>query len=369
VPSNERHLAIDKGGSRVQIQHKCFYIILLGFIILALDGFGSRTNGQEVLKLFTMKLKLPLGLNEADMIIPEDNPLTPEKVALGQQLYFDTRLSADGAVACATCHNPRFGFTDGQAVSTGMKGQRGGRSAPTTVNRVFSSLQFWDGRAASLEEQAKGPMVNPIEMGNPSHAPVVERLRQVSSYREAFKRAFGTADFTIDHVAKAIACYERTNLSGNAPYDRFKAGDKAALSDAAQRGLALFEQKARCNRCHSGPNFTDEQFHNLGVGMTKPQPDLGRYEISKQEKDKGAFKTPTLRDIALTAPYFHDGSAQTIEEVVELYNTGGHKNPFLSKEMLPLNLSAQEKADLVAFLRALTGEIAFAVFAPELPRE
>src|SRR5262249_39354586 len=198
---------------------------------------------------------------------------------------------------------------------------------------------------------------------------VVERLRQIVAYREAFKRAFGTADFTIDRVAKAIASNERTNLSGNASYDRFKAGDKAALSDAAQRGLALFEQKARRNRCHSGPNFTDEQFHNLGVGMTKPQLDLGRYEISKQEKDKGAFKTPTLRDIALTAPYFHDGSAQTLDEVVELYNTGGHKNPFLSKEMLPLNLSAQEKADLVAFLRALTGEIAFAVFAPELPRE
>ena len=360
---------MDKGGKRVQIRRTYFCMVLLGFIILALDGYGSRTDGQEVLKLFAMKLKLPLGLNEADMIIPEDNPLTPEKAALGQQLYFDTRLSADGTVACATCHNPRFGFTDGQPVSTGMKGQRGGRSAPTTVNRVFSSLQFWDGRAASLEEQAKGPMVNAIEMGNPSHAPVVERLRQITGYREAFKRAFGTADFTIEHVAKAIACYERTNLSGNAPFDRFQAGDKTALSAAAQRGLTLFNQKAQCLRCHSGPNFTDEQFHNLGVGITKPQPDLGRYEVSKQEKDKGAFKTPTLRDIALTAPYFHDGSTQTLEEVVEIYNTGGFKNPFLSKEIVPLNLTAQEKADLVAFLRSLTGEIAFAVFAPELPRE
>ena len=204
--------------------------VLLGLVVIAWDGYGSRTDGQEVLKLFTLKLKLPLGFNEADMIIPEDNPLTPEKVALGQQLYFDTRLSLDGTVACATCHNPRFGFTDGQPVSTGIKAQHGGRSAPTTINRVFSSLQFWDGRAASLEEQAKGPMINPIEMGNASHTAVVERLKQIGGYREAFKRAFGTADFTIEHIAKAIASYERTNLSGNAPYDRFKAGDKTALS-------------------------------------------------------------------------------------------------------------------------------------------
>ena len=271
-------------------------------------------------------------------------------------------------MACATCHNPRFGFTDGQAVSTGIKGQKGGRSAPTTINRAFSTLQFWDGRAASLEEQAKGPLVNPIEMGNSSYAAVVERLKQVAGYREAFQRVFGTEVFTIEHVAKAIAAYERTNLSGNAPVDRFQAGDKTALSAAAQRGLALSEGKARCVRCHTPGNFTDEQFHNLGVGMDKPQPDLGRYEITKQEQDKGAFKTPTLRDSALTAPYFHDGSAQTLEEVVEFYNKGGLKNPTLSKEMVPLSLTAQEKAELVAFLRSLTGEVAFAVFAPELPR-
>ena len=343
-------------------------IALLCLAVLALGGNMSPASGQEVLKLFTVKLKLPLGLNEADLVIPEDNPLTPDKVALGQQLYFDPRLSADGTVACATCHNPRFGFTDGQAVSTGIKGQKGGRSAPTTINRAFSTLQFWDGRAASLEEQAKGPLVNPIEMGNPSHAAVVERLKPIAGYREAFQRVFGTADFTIEHVAKAIAAYERTNLSGNAPVDRFRAGDTTALSAAAQRGLALSEGKARCGRCHTPGNFTDEQFHNTGVGMDKPQPDLGRYAITKQEKDKGAFKTPTLRDIALTAPYFHDGSMQTLEEVVEFYNKGGIKNPSLSKEMVPLSLTVQEQADLVAFLRSLTGEVAFAVFAPELPR-
>jgi len=335
---------------------------------MAWGGNGGPASGQEVLKLFEVKLKVPLGLNEADLVIPADNPLTPAKVALGRQLYFDTRLSANGTVACATCHSPRFGFTDGQPVSTGIKGQKGGRSAPSTINRAFSTLQFWDGRAASLEEQATGPMVNPIEMGNPSHAAVVERLKQIVGYREAFQRVFGTGDFTIEHVAKAIAAYERTNLSGNAPLDRFRAGDNTALSEAAQRGLALFEGKARCVRCHTPGTFTDEQFHNLGVGMVKPQPDLGRYDITKQEQAKGAFKTPTLRDSALTAPYFHDGSAQTLEEVVEYYNKGGIQNPYLSKEMVPLNLTAQEKADLVAFLQSLTGDIAFAVFVPELPQ-
>lgn len=248
------------------------------------------------------------------------------------------------------------------------RGRRGGRSAPTTTNRAFSTLQFWDGRAASLEEQAKGPMVNPIEMGNPSHAPVVERLKKIEGYREGFKRAFGTEDFTIEHVAKAIAAYERTILSGNSPFDRFQAGDTTALSRAAQRGLELSRGKARCVRCHTGFNFTDEGYHNLGVGMDKPKPDLGRYEITKREEDKGAFKTPTLRDIALTAPYFHDGSAKTLEEVVEFYNKGGIRNPHLSKEIVPLNLTAQEKADLVEFLQSLTGEIALEVYASDVPR-
>jgi len=253
-------------------------------------------------------------------------------------------------------------------VSTGIKGQKGGRSAPTTINRAFSTLQFWDGRAASLEEQAKGPIVNPIEMGNPSHAPVVERLKEVMGYRAQFKKVFGTEKITIDHVARAIAAYERTILSGNSPFDRFQAGDKTALSEAAQRGLELFKGKARCVRCHTGFNFTDEGYHNLGVGMDKPKPDLGRYEITKREEDRGAFKTPTLRDIALTAPYLHDGSAKTLEEVVEFYNKGGIKNPSLSKEIEPLNLTAQEKADLVEFLRSLTGEIALEAYAPEPPR-
>jgi cytochrome c peroxidase len=352
-----------------KMQRQACRILWLWTVLLVLGGPVPGGRGQDLATLLPDgKLRLPLGLNEADLIIPDDNPLTLDKIALGQQLYFDPRLSADGTVACASCHSPRFGFTDGHATSTGIQGQKGGRSAPTTINRVFSTLQFWDGRAASLEEQAKGPMVNPIEMGNSSHDVVVARLKRIGGYREAFQRAFGTEDFTIEHVAKAIACYERVNLSGNAPIDRFRAGDATALSAAAQRGLALFEGKARCTRCHTEPTSTDERFHNLGVGMDKPQPDRGRYGVTKQEQDRGAFKTPTLRDIALSAPYFHDGSAQTLEEVVAFYNRGGLPNPFLSKEIVPLHLTAEEQADLVAFLRALTGNIAFVVFTPKLPQ-
>lgn len=340
--------------------------ILLGSVvaILVLGSILSESLAQTPLKL-----NFPLGLNADSAYIPEDNPLTAEKVALGKQLYFDKRLSADNTVACATCHNPRFGFTDGQPVSSGMKGQKGGRSAPTTINRIFSVEQFWDGRAKDLEAQAIGPMANPIEMGF-THEGVVKRVRGIKGYREQFLQVFGTEEFTIDHVGKAIASYERTILSGNSPFDRFEAGDKTALSEAAQKGLALFRDKAKtnCVSCHAGSNFTDESYHNIGVGMEKEKPDLGRYEQTKEDSDRGGFKTPTLRDIALSAPYFHDGSAKTLEDVVEFYNKGGTKNQWLSKEIKPLNLTAGEKAALVEFLKLLTGEIPMEVLAPELPK-
>ena len=312
-------------------------------------------------------LKLPLGLQEEALYLPPENPLTPEKIALGKQLYFDQRLSRDNTVACASCHNPRFGYADGQPVSTGLEGQKGGRSAPTIVNRAFSKEQFWDGRAADLEDQAKGPIANPIEMGF-THVEVVKRLSGIKGYRDQFKKVFGTEDVTIDHVAQAIAAFERTVLSGNSPFDRFEAGDTTALSPAAQRGLALFRGKTNCFRCHAGFNFTDESYRNIGVGMDQPKPDLGRFEVTGREEDRGAFKTSTLRDIALTAPYLHDGSAQTLEDVVEFYDRGGIKNPQLAPEIKPLGLTAQEKADLVEFMKALTGEIALEVLAPELPQ-
>jgi cytochrome c peroxidase len=200
-------------------------------------------------------------------------------------------------------------------------------------------------------------MINPIEMGNKDYNEIVRRLRNIKGYREGFKKAFGTEEFAIEHVAEAISSFERTVVSGNSPFDKFESGgDEKAISDSAKRGLDIFRDKGRCSECHAGFNFTDERFHNTGIGMDKPNPDLGRYEITKKEEDKGAFKTPTLREIARTGPYMHDGSLKTLEEVVEFYNKGGIKNPNLDKQMKPLNLTEGEKKDLVEFLKTLNGE-------------
>lgn len=297
---------------------------------------------------------IPKGL--VPIFFPADNPYTPEKAELGYLLYFDPRLSADGTVSCASCHHPKFGFTDGKSLPTGIKNQIVPRHSPTVLNRAYSVEQFWDGRAPTLEEQAKGPIANPLEMGHTLDA-CVQCLRAIKGYRERFKQVFGTEEFTIDHIAKAIATFERTVLSGNSPYDRFKAGDQNALSASAQNGLKIFfSNNARCDSCHEGINFTAGKFTNIGIGMDKPNPDLGRYNVTKKEEDKGAFKTPTLRDVANTGPYMHDGSLKTLEEVVEHYNKGGNKNPWLHQDIRPLQLKPEEKKDLVEFLKALSGE-------------
>ncbi len=296
---------------------------------------------------------IPLGL--VRRIWPQDNPYSKEKAELGRLLFYDTRLSADNTISCASCHHPDFGFTDGSPVSTGIRGQKGGRSAPTVINRAYSVEQFWDGRAPTLEAQAKGPMENPIEMGN-THEKVVATLKSIEGYRERFRQVFGTGDFTIDHVASAIATFERTVISGNSAFDRYKAGDEGALAEAARRGMDLFFDKVKCNQCHFGINFTDGSFTNLGVGMDQRSPDLGRYVFTKRASDRGAFKAPTLRDVARTAPYMHDGSLKTLEEVVELYDKGGNPNEHLDKRVKPLNLTDQEKSDLVEFLKSLNGE-------------
>jgi cytochrome c peroxidase len=332
-----------------------FFGILFSVKVISVESFKSDYH-----------LNLPLGLDEFAIEIPKDNPLTKEKIALGRELYFDPRLSADGSISCASCHNPKFAFTDGQKASVGIKGQIGRRSASTIINRVFSETQFWDGRVSSLEEQAKVPMVNSIEMGNKNYDEVVKRLRDIKGYREEFKKVFGTERFTIDHVVKAISSFERTVVSGDSPFDKFEsAGDEKAISQSAKRGLDTFRDRGRCSECHAGFNFTDEKFHNTGAGMDKPNPDLGRYEQTKKDEDKGAFKTPTLREIAHTAPYMHDGSLKTLGEVVEFYNKGGTKNPNLDKEMKPLNLTDREKKDLVEFLKTLSGEGWEKITAPE----
>ena len=297
--------------------------------------------------------KPPLGLPAINW--PKDNPYTQAKADLGRLLYFDRRLSEDQSLSCASCHAPNKGFTDNSPVSSGIKSQKGGRSAPTVINRVYSMAQFWDGRAASLEEQAKGPIANPIEMGM-THDGVVERIRLVAAYRPLFAKAFGSEDIDIDRMAKAIACFERTVLSGNAPYDRYQRGDKKAMTAQQIRGMDLFVNRAKCDTCHEGANFTLNSYHNLGVGMDKPEPDLGRFAVTKDPRDWGAFKTPTLREIEHTAPYMHDGSLKTLDEVVEFYNKGGIANKNLDANMRLLHLNDQDKKDLVAFLKALSGE-------------
>jgi len=292
-------------------------------------------------------LKVPFGLKPVP--VPADNPLTIEKVELGKQLYFDPRLSCDETVSCASCHDPKKGWSNGTPFATGVRSQVGGRSAPTIINAAYSDLQFWDGRAHRLEGQALGPIQNPIEMDHKLED-CVTKLNKIQGYRDQFRKIFGT-DVTPENIAKAIASFERTVLSGNAPFDKFKAGDTNALSAAAQRGLKLFTGKARCSACHSGPNFTDDAFHNIGVGIKAAMPDLGRYVVTKVEGDKGSFKTPTLREIDRHAPYMHDGSIKTLEEVIDHYDKGGTSNPQLDEEIFPLKLTATEKTDLITFLK------------------
>ena len=297
---------------------------------------------------------IPQGL--VPVFFPADNPYTPEKAELGWLLYFDKRLSGDGTVACASCHHPKFAYTDGPTLPAGIKTQEVPRHSPTVINRAYSVEQFWDGRAATLEDQAKGPIANPLEMGH-THEACVACLRAIPGYRQRFKQVFGTEEFTIDQIAKAIATFERLVLSGNSAYDRFKAGDKTALSESQQNGMKVFfSNKARCDSCHEGINFTAGKFANVGVGMDKPMPDLGRFNVTKKPEDRGAFKTPTLRDIARTGPYMHDGSLKTLEEVVDHYDKGGIPNPQLHQDVRKLDLTAQEKKDLVEFLKALNGD-------------
>ena len=306
------------------------------------------------------KLVFPVGLSAESAVIPKDNPLTVEKVRLGKRMYFEKRLSVDNTLSCASCHVPEKGFADPSQFSSGVGGKKGGRQAPAVINRVFSAAQFWDGRAASLEEQALGPMQNPIEMAMPSMAEVVTRLKADPSYVADFQAAFPPGgEITDGNVARAIASFERTILSGNSPFDRFVAGEKTAISEAAQRGYKIFkdEKKGNCETCHASFNFTDENYNNLGVGMAAKEPDMGRHKVTRLEGHQGAFKTPTLREIASTAPYMHDGSQKTLEEVVDFYNKGGHRNRWLSPKVKPLRLTKQEQQDLVEFLKTLSGEV------------
>jgi cytochrome c peroxidase len=298
-------------------------------------------------------------------------PPNPASVRLGRWLFYDTRLSGDNTVSCATCHRPEHAFSEPTPVSTGIRGQKGTRKAPTFINQAVT-LQphfFWDGRAESLEDQALGPIANPIEMGS-NHVSMIETLSRVHGYKPYFEEVFGSDEITKDRVAKAIADYERTRVSGNAPYDRWRAKrDQRAVSDQAKLGHDLFFDKAGCSSCHLGSNFTDSAFHNLGIGWdpkTQTFADEGRFVVTKNPADRGAFKTPTLREVTKRAPYMHDGSIATLREVVELYSTGAVDNPWLDQRMKAQRQDPQVRRQrlltdaeidaLVAFLESLEGE-------------
>jgi cytochrome c peroxidase len=322
--------------------------------------------------------------------IPPDNPQTPEKIALGQRLFFDGRLSADGTVACSTCHDPARAFTDGRPASIGIKGRVGQRNAPTILNALYNKTQFWDGRVKTLEEQAALPIVNPAEMGQPSLDAAVARIAAIGEYKQAFRRVFGGPPNGPD-LLRAMASYERTQLSFDSPFDHFIAGDKNAIDGAAKRGWELFNTRGRCNKCHAltedkrdVTNFTDNDFHNIGIGIIRHnvvalarqaeqlinsgdtaaidraaiQTDmsaLGRFLISKKDPDIASFKTPNLRNVLVTGPYFHDGSQETLWDVSDHYNKGdGLQNPYLDQDIQPLALTEGDIDDLVAFLASLT---------------
>jgi cytochrome c peroxidase len=315
-----------------------------------------------------IQIVAPLGLPPVP--IPADNPPTAETIALGRRLYYDTALSVDNTISCASCHDPKFGFSDGHQFSDGVRGQKGDRNSPTVLNSAYYTTQFWDGREPSLEKQAEGPVQNPVEMGHTLKG-VEQRLMADPSYRAEFKKAFGADLITYEMVEKAIASFERTVVSGNSPFDKYMyGGDKKALSASAIRGLEVFRnpKKGNCAVCHTIEEkyalFTDNKFHNLGVGVKltvngeTELTDLGRFKVTKVEADKGAFRTPSLRNITLTAPYMHDGSHKNLKEVIDFYVGGGNSNPYRDKEIHPLDfLTGRELADLQEFLKSLTGEM------------
>jgi cytochrome c peroxidase len=316
------------------------------------------------------------------------NPLAARRVALGRSLFFDTRLSSDGTVSCATCHDPATAFTNRESRAIGVNGQIGTRNTPTVLNSAYWDSYFWDGRVRTLEDQAKQPLLSAAEMGTQTEAALIQRLSNISEYSRTFRELFPQRGITLDTIAQAIAAFERTLFSGNAPFDRFIQGDVNALTDNQKKGWELFRGKARCIECHRytaiSPFFTDSNFYNTGI-VTRGQQfsvlerqaeeirvnlsgvanelahnpefsELGRFLVSRQPKDIGAFKTPTLRDIELTWPYMHNGSLSTLLDVVRFYNRGGNTNPNLDAKMRPLNLSDEEMNSLVEFMRALTSQ-------------
>ncbi|PIW69069.1 MAG: cytochrome-c peroxidase [Ignavibacteriales bacterium CG12_big_fil_rev_8_21_14_0_65_30_8] len=321
--------------------------------IIIVFSFIGCSNKKEQNKVIT-KLDTPLGLENLTQYIPKDNPLTKEKISLGRDLFFDKRLSVDGTVSCSFCHSPLLGFSDGRYFASGVFGLKSKRNTTTLLNRIFAQENFWDGRAKSIEEVISEHIKDPNVFAN-NLDNIIKLLKEDKKYIKKFNNAFNS-DITGDGLVKAIATFIRTLVTGNSPYDKFLAGDKNALSESAQSGLKLFmSDRLKCSVCHSGPNFSDEKYHNNGTKINKENPDLGRYLITKNDEGMGKFRTPTLRDIGRTSPYMHNGSIKGLHALVDFYNKGGEKNIYKSPLIKPLNLTDSEKNDLFNFLRSLTG--------------
>ena len=299
-------------------------------------------------------------------IYPQDNPWSQEKEDLGKLLYYDPRLSGDNSISCASCHHPDKGWSDGQPRAIGFGGKELGRHSPTIINSGYFEVQMWDGRAPTLEAQAKGPILAAVEM-NQKVDELIEELGAIPEYRERFSKVFSESGISFDNVAKAIATFERSVVSTNSAYDKYMQGNENAMSPAAVNGMQLFFGKAKCGICHNGPALTDSGFHNIGLKQHGPlTEDLGRFNISNDDFDKGAFKTPGLRSVSQSAPYMHDGSKATLKDVVEFYNRGGDVEKNRTSLITPLELSEQEVLEMVEFLKALDGEPINATI-PKLP--
>jgi cytochrome c peroxidase len=294
-------------------------------------------------------LPVPIGL---DLYVPapSDNPITPEKIALGQRLFSERRLSRDGRTACASCHHPDRAFSDGRRVPVGVHRRLGRRNTPSLLNRAYGTAFFWDGRAETLEDQVRMALAGSSDLDMPA-VEAAERLAGDRGYVAAFTGAFG-APVSPDTVVRALATYVRAQLSGSSAFDRFVSGDRTALDHVARDGFALFNGKARCSRCHAGPLLSDEAFHNTGVSWGR---DAGRFEVTGRPEDRGLFKTPSLRNVAVTGPYMHDGSITTLDAVIEFYDRGAGRNRNLDEQIRPLRLSSDERRAVVAFLGGLTG--------------
>src|SRR6266404_5238483 len=400
-------------GSRVK-RALILVVMVAGTVMLILgcERSAKRASSQLPLIPETDPLAQPKSLQQVGVpvamtrgVIPADNPQTPEKISLGQKLFFDRRLSADGTISCSTCHDPALAFTDRKPTSVGIKGRVGQRNAPTILNALYNKTQFWDGRVNTLGEQAALPIVNSVEMGHASLDAAVAQIAAVEEYQQAFRNVFGRPPNSPD-LLRAIASYERTQLSFDSPFDHFIAGDKNAIDDSAKHGWELFNTQARCNKCHALTEtqrdvtvFTDNDFHNIGIGIIRHnvvalarqaeqlfifndtatidraaiQTDmsaLGRFLITKKEKDIASFKTPDIRNVLVTAPYFHDGSQETRWDVIDHYNKGdGLQNPYLDEDIQPLALTESEIDDLVAFMASLTSAIYKEQGATELARQ